>query len=310
MQKQLYYQMQWPKDNLFIACCAHELYNYRYHWHNYEYEIDILLKGKAEYCCGQNTYYLEENDVIFVNPKVWHASFAREENSKALVIRFSDSAFKNFLKKDEHLIFDLPPSDSSTRDSAIYRRLRYYASMLLTSMDGDSPFQKLTAKASFEMLLSTLCESGPRTVKPADVNKRSRETMSRMIKFIEQHYMEKLSLDDIGQYTHYNRTYVSTLFKNTVGINFHDYLTKVRLSNAIFQLAVTDKNMTQIAVDCGFSDLKTFNHRFREIFGYLPAEYKQRLSPIHVVQLRDQQIYVSPDDVPTMNKLKEFVAPL
>lgn len=41
--------MQWPKDNLFIACCAHELYNYRYHWHNYDYEIDILLKGKAEY---------------------------------------------------------------------------------------------------------------------------------------------------------------------------------------------------------------------------------------------------------------------
>lgn len=306
MQNQLYYQTQWPKDNLFISCCAHELYNYRYHWHNSEYEIDILLKGKAEYCCGQNTYYLEENDVIFINPKVWHASFAREENSKALVIRFSDSAFKNFLKKDDHLIFDLPPSDSSTRNASIYRRLRYYASLLLTSMGGDGPFQKLTAKASFEMLLATLCESGSRSVKPYDTNKRNRETMMRMIKFIEQHYMEKLSLDDMGQYTHYNRTYVSTLFKNTVGINFHDYLTKVRLSNAIFQLAVTDKNMTQIAVDCGFSDLKTFNHRFREIFGYLPAEYKQRLSPIRVVQLRDQQIYVSPDDVPVMEKLKEY----
>lgn len=302
--------MQWPKDNLFVACCAHELYNYRYHWHDEDYEIDILLKGKAEYCSGQNTYYLGENDVIFINPKVWHASFAREENSKALVLRFSDSAFKSFLKKDEHFIFDLPPSNSSTRNEAIYRRLRYFAALLLTSMGKESPFQKLTSKASFEMLLSALCESSSQAVRSSDPNRRNRETMQRMLRYIDQHCAEKLSLDDIGQYTHYNRTYVSTLFKNTVGINFHDYLTKVRLSNAIFQLAVTEKNMTQIAIDCGFSDLKTFNHRFREIFGYLPAEYKQRLSPIPVVQLRDQQIYVSPDDGPVREKLREFLSPL
>lgn len=248
--------------------------------------------------------------MIFINPKVWHASFAREENSKALVLRFSDSAFKSFLKKDEHFIFDLPPSNSSTRNEAIYRRLRYFAALLLTSMGKESPFQKLTSKASFEMLLSALCESSSQAVRSSDPNRRNRETMQRMLRYIDQHCAEKLSLDDIGQYTHYNRTYVSTLFKNTVGINFHDYLTKIRLSNAIFQLAVTEKNMTQIAIDCGFSDLKTFNHRFREIFGYLPAEYKQRLSPIPVVQLRDQQIYVSPDDGPVREKLREFLSPL
>ena len=32
MEKQFYYQMQWPRDNLFISCYAHELFNYRYHW--------------------------------------------------------------------------------------------------------------------------------------------------------------------------------------------------------------------------------------------------------------------------------------
>ena len=141
----------------------------------------------------------------------------------------------------------------------------------------------------------------------SDPNKKSREIIDRLMKFIEQHWAEKLSLEDIAQYTHYNRTYVSTLFKNAVGINFHDYLTKVRLSNAIFQLAVTDKNMTQIALDCGFSDLKTFNHRFRDIFGYLPAEYKQRLDPAQVMQLQGQQVYVSPQDPSVAAKLAEYM---
>lgn len=306
MQQQFYYQMQWPRDNLFVTCFAHELYNYRYHWHDADYEIDILLKGKTEFCSGQNTYNLEENDVIFINPKVWHASFSREENSRALVLRFSDSAFSHFLKKDERLNFRLAPSSAATKDQEIYKKLRYYAATLLSVMGKDNPFQRLTARASFEMLLATICGLDSETEIAADQSRRSRETIERLMRFIDQHYAEKLSLDDVARYTHYNRTYVSTLFKNTMGINFHDYLTKVRLTNAIFQLAVTDKNMTQIAVDCGFSDLKTFNHRFRDIFGYLPAEYKQRLNPARIIQLQGQ-VYVSPDDPSVAEKLEEFM---
>ena len=307
MARQFYYQMQWPRDSLFVSCYAHELYNYRYHWHDSDYELDILLKGKGEFCSGQNTYYMEENDVILINPKVWHASFSQEENSKALVLRFSESAFRSLLGKDERLHFDLPPSDAATRDREIYRKLRYYAARLLAAMGQKGPFQKLTARSSFEMFLSTLCDLNPAVEMISDPNKKSREIIDRLMKFIEQHWAEKLSLEDIAQYTHYNRTYVSTLFKNAVGINFHDYLTKVRLSNAIFQLAVTDKNMTQIALDCGFSDLKTFNHRFRDIFGYLPAEYKQRLDPAQVMQLQGQQIFVSPQDPSVAAKLAEYM---
>ncbi len=57
MEKQFYYQMQWPRDNLFISCYAHELFNYRYHWHDSDYEIDILLKGRAEF--WQRAEYLQ-----------------------------------------------------------------------------------------------------------------------------------------------------------------------------------------------------------------------------------------------------------
>ncbi len=307
MKKELYYQTQWPRDNFFVTCFVHELYNYRYHWHEAEYEIDILLKGKAEFCSGQNTYCLRENDVIFINPGIWHASFALEENSRALVLRFSDAAFKNFLKQDEQFRFSLSASDEQTRDSAIYRKLRYYAAMLLSSVERKEPVHQLTSRASFEMLLSSLCAAGFQAVKPADPQRKSRETIQRLIKFIEQHYAEKLSLEDIARYINYNRTYISTLFKNTIGINLHEYLTRVRLSNAIFQLAATEKNMTQIAVDCGFSDLKTFNHRFRDIFGYLPAEYRQKLNPACVIQGWDQ-LLVASDDPGVSEKLREYLS--
>ena len=202
MARQFYYQMQWPRDSLFVSCYAHELYNYRYHWHDSDYELDILLKGKGEFCSGQNTYYMEENDVILINPKVWHASFSQEENSKSLVLRFSESAFRSLLGKDERLHFDLPPSDAATRDGEIYRKLRYYAARLLAAMGQKGPFQKLTARSSFEMFLSTLCDLNPAVEMISDPNKKSREIIDRLMKFIEQHWAEKLSLEDIAQYTH------------------------------------------------------------------------------------------------------------
>lgn len=308
MQKQYYYQLQWPKDNLFISCYVHELYNYRYHWHDSDYEIDILLNGKAEFCSGQNTYYLEEDDVILINPGTWHASFSREENSRALVLRFSESAFKTFLKRDEQFCFLLPPSDEKTRNNRPYKKLRYYAALLLSSIEQEEPFQKFNSKAAIEMILSTVCQSGYRIEKVTEPNQKTRQIVERIVQFMGQHYTEKLSLDDVGQYAHYNRTYVSTLFKNTMGINFHDYLTRLRLSNAIFQLAVTDKNITQIAIDCGFSDLKTFNHRFRDIFGYLPTEYRQRLNPECIMHLWEHQVYISPENPKIANKLNEFLS--
>lgn len=308
MQDQFFYQMQWPRDRLFVSCYAHELFNYRYHWHDRDYELDILLRGRAEFCSGQNTYHLEENDVILINPRVWHASFALEENSMTLVLRFSDSAFSSFLGKNESLCFKLPPSCADTRDQEIYRKLRCFAAMLLSSMGQGGTYQNLFSRAAFEMLLTSLCGADHVREQTVDQNKKSQEAVERLLEFIAGHYAEKLSLDDLARYTHYNRTYVSTLFKNTVGIKFHDYLTKVRLANAIFQLALTGKNITQIAVDSGFSDLKTFDNRFRDIFGYLPAEYRQRLNLSHLTRLNGrQQLFISPDEPVVAKKLREFM---
>lgn len=310
MPKAFFYPLQWPQDDLSGFCYAHELYNYRYHWHDSDYELCVLLSGRAEFCSGQNAYDLQENDVILINPGVWHASFSRDECSRALVFRFSDTAFGNICKRGERVLFQLPPSQEQTRQERIYKKLRYYAALLLFSMEQKELFQPLAARAAFEMLLATICEAPFQVEKTADPNRKNREAVQQVIQFIDQHYAEKLSLDDVGQYIHYNRTYVSTLFKNTMGINFHDYLTRVRLSVAIDQLATTEKNITQIAIDCGFSDLKTFNHRFRSVFGYLPAEYRQRLNPSRIMRVRNQQVYVSPRDPEVAQKLEEFLAVL
>ena len=59
-------------------------------------------------------------------------------------------------------------------------------------------------------------------------------TMRLLLTYVEEHYAEKLALEDLADYAQYNRTYISTLFKQMVGINFHEYLTSsVRFQHAL-----------------------------------------------------------------------------
>lgn len=66
---QEHFEMQWPRENLFLSGFVHEIMNYRYHWHTSDYELNILLHGSQEFCRGNQSYLLEEDDVLLVSPE-------------------------------------------------------------------------------------------------------------------------------------------------------------------------------------------------------------------------------------------------
>lgn len=317
--QQAYFEMQWPRDSLFLSGFAHEIMNYRYHWHPSEYELNILLHGSQEFCIGTETYILEEDDVLLINPGMGHASFAPQANTRALVVHFSASAFKPFVKKGYAYHFDSCQSAAENRYHPGYNRIRFYAGQIFQAMWENGPYSRLTAKASLELLLATLCTMfKPETVRNLDEeDMEHHETVKRLIGYIEEHYREKISLEDLARFSQYNRTYVSTLFKNTIGINFHEYLTRVRFQNALLELAATEKNLTEIAVGNGFPDLKSFNARFRETLHRTPAQYRTQLSPDRVFRSENidgfsgqSRNYISLHDEFLRRKLKEYMGML
>ena len=107
---------------------------------------------------------------------------------------------------------------------------------------------------------------------------------------------KKLSLEDLADYAQYNRTYVSTLFKQMVGINFHEYLTRVRFQHALNDLTYTRDNLTDIALKNGFPDLKTLTARFRSTFQRTPAQYRAALKPDEVLYDKVRQ-FLDPQDM-------------
>lgn len=276
-----YYAMQWPRENLFCTGYIHEVMNYRYNWHETEYELNILLHGRAEYCRDGETHLLEEDDLILIDPGVGHASFALESDTYALVLRVSASAFRALLPPGQGYSFHHFVTDASNRYRPEFNLLRYCAAQFLQSASRPGPICRLGAKASLELLVASLArDTRPRQLRTAtEGDSLHQETIRRITQYVEENYASKITLEELSRFSQYNRTYISTFFKNTVGMNFYEYLTRVRFQHALYELTSTSKNLTEIAIDNGFPDLKSFNTRFYATFRRRPAEYRPLLAP-------------------------------
>lgn len=272
------YRKQWP-DGLYTDCYVHQVMNFRYHWHPDTFEINILLKGKQHFYQGTDIYDLEENDAVLINPNVGHASYCDPEGTIAFVLHIPAAEINQFAGPGQKLVITGCLSDAKTRDKQAYRHIRKYAAEILYGLHLGDPVSVYDARASLQKLVGTLCSCfETRTSEsPQQTDETTQKIIRSVLDHIETNWSEKITLEDIAAITGYNRTYISTLFGQTVGIRFYDYLTRLRLQHAIRDLVTTDKSLTDIALGNGFPDLKTFNTRFRDMLKILPSEYRSRI---------------------------------
>jgi AraC-like DNA-binding protein len=307
------YELHWPKDGLYVDCFVHEILNYRFHWHEEQYELNILLNGSQEFCRGKEPVTLEAGDVLVISPGVGHASFGQKPNTRALVLHFPTSVFKRFVKRGNWLNLDACCSTPETRGEVRFAKIRRYAAEAYMAAAKGGPYATLAVRGSLELLLYVMCTEFEHPAEQHGIPEREDqlELTRRLISYIDEHYAEKLTLEDLAEYSRYNRTYFSTLFKNTVGVNFHEYLTRVRFQHTLVDLALTQKSLTEIALNNGFSDLKSLNAKYREILNRTPAEYRAQLTADRVCPLNEvgdtARRYISwgSDDI-VQAKLKEY----
>ncbi|MGG4195418.1 MULTISPECIES: response regulator [unclassified Paenibacillus] len=99
-------------------------------------------------------------------------------------------------------------------------------------------------------------------------------------KYVEQHYHEEVSLQDIAQRFYVSREYISRKFKQQLGINLSDYITNIRMDKALRLLLNPHLRIAQVAEMVGYQDEKYFSKVFKKTQGMSPNTYrKQQMNP-------------------------------
>lgn len=275
--EQFYYT--YKKNDILLEQYVYRIGSYHYNWHK-ELEILVVLSGEIEVCVDGVPHILYTDDVILINSHKGHATLARSPNSTAMVLHISPDFFKNYYANLEYLKFDCC-SDKKDRKNYPFVLIRaYLAEMMLGqgkhSVEGDLLFQG----AFYSLLHTIVLHFPPKQLASAEVMilRNHLDAVEKIVRYIDTHYTQKITLNDLAKVSQYNRNYISQFFKSYLGINFHDYLTRIRLREATLELGRTNKSVSEIAFSQGFPDLKSFNSAFRTSFGKTPTEYRRQLS--------------------------------
>lgn len=99
---------------------------------------------------------------------------------------------------------------------------------------------------------------------------------------IKKHFSEDISLKQVSELACMNSYYFSSFFKKETGTNFKQYLTQIRMKEAVKLLMDTDMKTYAIAKSVGYNDVRHFTEKFKEIYGESPNGYKKtRKNNVH-----------------------------
>src|SRR5438067_265421 len=107
--------------------------------------------------------------------------------------------------------------------------------------------------------------------------------MVRARQFIELHQAEPLSLGRVAHAVNISRHYFCKMFKKATGMNFIDYLSRVRVEKSKALLLNPNSRISEAAFACGFQSMTNFNREFKRIVGRSPTQFRECLPKLHAL---------------------------
>ena len=232
------------------------------------YIIHYILEGKGIYQVGEQKYELSQNQGFLIEPETLTFYQADESepwtylwigfggararhmlhdigwNSSLLIFQCT---YGNYLKQ---IILDMLKYTQSTTSNIYYLQGKLYEFFSVLSRDA--------------------------AIETAPAISQESNYILEAISFIRNNCSRGVSVADVAAHLNINRSYLYTLFKNTLDISPKNFLTNFRISRAREQLILTDYSVEYIAHSCGYHDTLVFSKAFKSIIGFTPREYRKR----------------------------------
>lgn len=246
-------------------------------WHFHpELQLCHVTRGCGRRLIGDRLCDIEPGEVVLPGsnlPHVWRYDECGRGDIEAAVIHFdADVLGSDWLNRSELRDVRLLLSRASQGLQAHGSLREQLAERinLLAQSTGLRRLLELLHLMSESKEVETICCTGYQPVAAQlDV-----ERLRRACEFISEHAHQELSRDAVADVVHMSGSGFSRFFKSHTGMTFQDFLSDVRISRACELLGTTNQSITEIALECGFSEMTTFNRTFRKFRDTTPTNYR------------------------------------
>lgn len=235
-----------------------------------EYILLFLVNGGAQIITSGKTYELEKEDYIIINSAKQYQVLL-ERNSLLLEISMEREGLCSLSHNDRILFYCV----SSEHQGSKYEKFRFVIGELLSNYavkpQGLDPEKMSSLYKVCSYMINYFAVSADK------VEKYGRNSKNELVlKYIEEHYREKISLEDVAREVFMAPASFSRYFSREMGISFVNYVNNVRIEYAVQELLASETSISDIAWDNGFGSVSQFNKIFRKKYKMSPREYKEK----------------------------------
>ena len=251
------------------------------HWHD-EMEIIYIKKGCGIVTIDLTPHIVSAGTLCLIAPGRLHAISRHEQDSME---------YENIIFKLDLLMttrpdlcsqdYFLPFMEGKLCIPSIITPTHPYYGPIAACVDGADEICKslptayeLAIKAQLFLLFHILFSHCAANAVPRK-NAKSLDKLRQILKYVENHYMDKVTVSQAAAEVDFSDSHFMKFFKNTMGSSFIDYLNHYRLTMASRLLLSSDSSVFAIAQDCGFENLSYFNRSFKKRFHMTPTAYRK-----------------------------------
>jgi len=253
-----------------------------YHWHK-EFEIIYMTKGTALFQIDDECYEVKEGQAIFINGGRLHSGLsANNQPCSYDAIVFELEALADFSDKCIEYLKDIKMNRIIIR--SYYTDENYWEQELLhnikeisTSLYKQEYGFHLAVKGRLLLLFSILLANGAYStnIKGNIPLTENVERMKIVIQYIQEHYQNKITIDELAAQLNMNRHYFCRFFKKITGITAVDYMNGYRADRAAALIEATSISIMEAGMEAGFDNFSYFIRIFKRFKNCTPSEYRK-----------------------------------
>lgn len=265
--------------------CLSEYDSNSFMWHCHpEIEITYVKEGSMHYRINNRSFHLKEGDIIFCNSNALHSGeMENQKDCSYIPITFDPKLIYGFFQSTictryvDPVIQNLAVCAVHIDYSEKWHETFRDRMLEVISLDKKKPdFYELDISIRMQLLWRLLVEHLPHQPVSTTSDFTEYERIRRILSYIEQNYMNQITLDDISEHIHLCESECTRLFKRHMNTTLFSFLQEYRIERSLEYLN-TKESISSIAEKTGFSDSNYYSKVFSKIKGCSPREYRKNL---------------------------------
>jgi AraC-like DNA-binding protein len=260
-----------------------QYFNFPEHFHA-EFELNLILDAKdAQRVVGNHVGKIKNAELVLVGPNLPHAWFTGECSSKKITeitIQFHQNLFEeSFLNRNQLQNIKMM-LDRSSYGLLFSQKAINDIKQRIIDLSKKNGFDSVLELMSILYNLSV----AENTVTLADyqyhqkrINYKSRR-IQKAFDYMNEHYKQPVFLADVAAAANMAEVSFSRFMKMRTGTTFTDSLNEIRVGHASRMLIDTTSSISEIAFECGFSNIANFNRTFKRRKNCTPKEFRENAS--------------------------------